>query len=97
MSATRASGASAGWQQVNISRSRSSGIVLTSSSASSPLAPGAPPAPVSASSRARSSARAAERRSARIRSSARLRATVVIHAAGFAGVPSRGQRSRAVA
>jgi hypothetical protein len=93
VSATRASGASAGWQQVNISRSRSSGIVLTSSSAPA----SAPPAPLSASSRASCSARAAERRSARIRSSARLRATVVIHAAGFAGVPSRGQRSRAVA
>ena len=51
VSATRASGASAGWQQVKNSRSRSSGIALMSSSESSEVA-GSPRA---ASSRSLSS------------------------------------------
>ena len=85
VSATRDSAASAGWQQVKTSASRSSGIELTSSSSAG-----------SASSRASSSALRAKVCSRRSRSIARLRAAVMIQAPGFAGAPSRGQRSSAV-
>ena len=81
VSATRASGASAGWQQVKTRLSRSSGIELTSSSSSVR----------SSSSRARSSVLRASVRSRRMRSIARFRAVVTIHADGLRGVPSRGQ------
>ena len=81
----RASAASAGWQHVKTSASRSSGIELTSSSSAG-----------SASSRASSSALRANVCSRRSRSIARLRAVVTIHAPGFAGSPSRCQRSSAI-
>ena len=86
VSATRASAASAGWQQVKTSARRSSGIELTSSSSAG-----------SASSRASSSALRANVCSRRSRSIARLRAVVMIQAAGLSASPSRGQRSSAMA
>ena len=85
VSATRASGASAGWQQVKISRSRSSGIALASS-ASGVLAPRrrAPRAP-----RARPLVLAASARGAAGRSPCCGR-RVVIQAPGLSGTPSLG-------
>ena len=80
VSATRAPAASAGWQQVKIRRSRSSGIV----SANVSSAPGPGTAAASASS---GSLR--DRVSLRwMRFIARRRATIVSHAAGLAGTPS---------
>jgi hypothetical protein len=81
--ATRASIWRAGWQQVKISRSRSSGIPLTSVSS--------PPSPSSSASLARVSVFSRRFRSRRSRSMARLRAVAVIHDAGLAGTPRAGQ------
>src|SRR5215212_3072933 len=86
--ATRASGASAGWQQVKISRSRSSMPSVVSSS------PAALPSVVSVSRRS-SSVFSASRRRRRTRSIAAFRAVVVIHAPGFRGTPWVGQTSTA--
>ena len=86
VSATCASVASAGWQQVKTSSSRSSGKVVVSSMVSS-VASGT-------SNRRVFSARVRLRR---MRSMARLRAVEISHAPGFAGTPSRGQRSAATA
>src|SRR5262245_23499445 len=83
VSATCASSASAGWQQVKMSSSRSSGKFVPAISSST----------VSWRSSRRSFA--ASVRSRRIRSIARLRAVVTSQARGLAGVPSRGQRSAA--
>ena len=82
-SAARAGISSAGWQQVKISRSRSSTIVLSSSIDGSSCWVSRR---VSSASR---SARSATERSRRRRSIARRRAAVVIHAPGLAGSPSR--------
>ena len=83
VSATRADTPSAGWQQVKISRKRSSTIELSSITAR-----------CSCWSRRTSSAsrpaRSATERSRRRRSIARRRAVTVSHAPGFAGTPSRG-------
>ncbi len=77
VSATCASGASAGWQQVKTSRRRSSGMVPASGSSGS------------TSSRSSSSGSLASSVRPRRRAlSARRRATVVSHAPGFAGTPS---------
>ena len=84
VSATRAGISSAGWQQVKISRSRSSTIELSSSTDGS--SPCCSSTRVSSASR---SARSAIDRSRRRRSIARRRAAVVIHAPGLAGTPSR--------
>ena len=83
VSATRAGISSAGWQQVKISRSRSSTIVLSSSMDGSSCWASRR---VSSASR---SARSATDRFRRRRSIARRRAAVVIHAPGLAGTPSR--------
>src|SRR6266545_2893906 len=82
--ATLASSDSAGWQQVKISRSRSSPMVCISGSC-----------PRVASSWARAARRSASPRSRRSRSIALLRAVVVIHAPGRSGTPVDGQRSMA--
>src|SRR6266508_160782 len=84
VSATLASGESAGWQQVKTSRSRSSPMVCISGSC-----------PRSACSRASAGCRAASPRSRRSRSMALLRAVVVIHAPGLSVTPMAGQRSTA--
>ena len=94
VSATADSGASAGWQQVKISRSWSSGIGCISSSAAMSSAAAARSAS-NALSRAMTSALSAKRRARRTRSIARLRAVVVIHAPGLSGIPSTGQCSSA--
>ena len=86
VSATRASVASAGWQQVKISRSRSSGTPRSSGSGSSGTC-----------IRAASWSLAAPTVSRRSRSVARLRAVVVSQAPGRFGTPSRGQVRRASA
>src|SRR5262245_32829274 len=83
--ATRLSAASAGWQQVKTRASRSSGMALTSSSSAG-----------SSCRRPMSSAFCWKTFSRRMRSIARLRAVVTRHAPGGRGMPSRGQRSRAV-
>src|SRR3954454_15125855 len=83
VSAKRAGMSSAGWQQVNISRSRSSTIALSSVT-------GACSWRSRRTSSARRSARSATDRSRRRRSMARRRAATVSHAPGFAGTPSRG-------
>jgi hypothetical protein len=70
---------------VKTSSSRSSGIVVSSTSSS--VASGASSRPIFAASV----------RSRRMRSIARLRAVVRSQARGLAGVPSRGQRSAAIA
>ena len=88
VSPTCASSASAGWQQVKISSSRSSGNVAVSSIVSSDW---------SRSSRSSCSVFAASVRSRRMRSIARLRAVVISQPVGLAGTPSRGQRSAAIA
>ena len=85
VSATRLSAASAGWQHVKTSASRSSGIALTSSSSAG-----------SSCRRPMSSAFCWKTFSRRMRSIARLRAVVTIQAPGVRGMPSRGQRSSAV-
>src|ERR671922_48630 len=82
VSATRAGISNAGWQQVKISRSRSSTIVGSSSMDGSSWASRR----VSSASR---SARSATDRLRRSRSIPRRRAAVVIHAPGLAGTPSR--------
>ena len=87
VSATWASSASAGWQQVKISSSRSSGNVVSSTSL---VLRRLRHVEQVASSRA-------SVRSRRMRSIARLRAVVTSQAPGFAGTPSRGQRSAATA
>ena len=92
VSATRASSDSAGWQQVNISRSRSSGTPLWSVSTSN-----AEPESGSTDSAATSRSLAAPTALRRSTSMARLRAAVVSQAPGRPGMPSRGQRCRAVA
>ena len=89
VSATRASIASAGWQQVKISRRRSSAI------SPSPSPGTASGSACSASSRSSAASLSRSTPSRRRRSIARLRATWVIQAPGLAGTPSRGQRSRA--
>src|SRR4051794_20077706 len=86
VSATCASVASAGWQQVKTSSSRSSLKVGSSSMSSSAVAGASSSCAFSASVRSR-----------RMRSIALLRAVAISHARGFAGAPSRGQRSAAVA
>src|SRR5439155_1788628 len=93
VNATRDSMGRAGWQHVNIRRSRSSGIPPTS------------PFTVSFSSRfaSRDSSSARTRvfsrwvRSRRIRSMALLRAVRVIHAPGFLGTPSASHLASATA
>ncbi len=92
--ATDASGASAGWQQVKISRSWSSGIGAISSSAAAWSAR-ALRAASNAASRASTSVFAVSVRARRSRSIARFRAVVVIQAPGLPGTPSAGQRSSA--
>ena len=79
VSATLASAGSAGWQQVNSSRSRSSGMVDMSvtTSGSSGISSGSLRASVA---------------SRRNRSVAFRRAAVSSHASGLAGMPSRAQR-----
>ena len=84
-SATCDSGDSAGWQQVNSSRNRSSRLSLSSSSIADP----------SVRSRNASSSFGARRASRRSRSSALLRATVVSQAPGLSGTPSRRHESAA--
>ena len=86
VSATRASGASAGWQQVKISRRRSS--------CTGPSSGGTSPAGCSSAAWACRSSRTASRR---WRSTARLPAVVMIQPAGLGGRPVRGQRSTATA
>ena len=86
VSATWASVASAGWQQVKMSSSRSSGKVVVSSMVSSVASGTSSSRVFSASVRLR-----------RMRSMARLRAVVISQAPGLAGTPSRGQRSAAIA
>ena len=85
VSATCASTASAGWQQVNRSSSRSSGIVVVIHLHLDGLRDLQEPGLLG------------ERAIAPIRSIARLRAVVTSHARGLPGVPSRGQRSAAIA
>src|SRR4029450_10095227 len=83
--ATCASSASAGWQHMKISSSRSSGNSGSSTSCSSD------------SGSSSSFVFSARVRSRRIRSTARRRAVVVSQAPGLSGVPSRVQRSAATA
>src|SRR6266852_4357974 len=87
VSATWASRARAGWQQVKISRSRSSGTGPTS------CAPGL----CGCSSTANSWSSSRPRASRRSRSIAHRRAVVVIQPPGFGGRSSRGQRRSASA
>ena len=88
VSATRPASGSAGWQQVNSSRSRSSPYVLPYGSSSGSAA--------GCSAQALSSASLlASVRRRRNTSNARWWAVVVSHAAGLSGVPSRGQRTSA--
>ena len=82
VSATRAAGASAGWQQVKIRRSRSSDTGPSSAGSG-------------ACTRAASACRSARMASRRNRSTARLRAVVMIQPAGLAGSPAAGQRCTA--
>src|SRR5215470_19057767 len=84
VSATWARVASAGWQQVKISRSRSSCTVAASSG-------GSPRACSSAAWACRSWRDASRRR----RSTARLRAVVMIQPAGLGGSPAAGHRCTA--
>src|SRR6476646_7417945 len=86
VSATRALGASAGWQHVKIRRRRSSGTAPSSTGGSSRACS-------SAACAWRSSREASRRR----RSIARLRAVVMIQPAGLGGSPLAGQRPTAVA
>src|SRR3989454_9214461 len=93
VSATRDSMGRAGWQQVNMRRSRSSGIP--------PATPFTVPSSSRFASRDSRSARilvfSRRVRSRRSRSMALLRAVRVIHAPGFLGTPSAGHRARATA
>src|SRR6266508_763049 len=79
----------AGWQQVKMSRSRSSGTAPTSSAMSGSWSPGDSTATAPSSSRSRDSRRR--------RSMARLRAVVVIQPPGLGGRPSAGHLPRATA
>jgi hypothetical protein len=89
-SATCASRLSAGWQQVNTSRSRSSGMLSSSPAGASNSAwSAAAPGSISSGSLARSVL------SLRIASSALRRAVVVSHAPGLAGTPERDQAASA--
>ena len=83
VSATRASGASAGWQQVKISRSRSSSTMPVGSWGVSSVIMSA------------AWCLASRWDSRRIRSIARLPAVVVSQPPGLGGTPSRGHRSTA--
>ncbi len=85
VSAMRASGASAGWQQANSIRSRSSGSDETSSSRKAGAVAGS----------ASAGRRAASARSRRMRSSALRHAVVVSHAPGRSGTPRRSQSTAA--
>jgi len=85
VSATCACPDSAGWQQVQTSRSRSSGIASGCSGNASTSSC------TSSGSVRRSTA------SRRTTSRARRRATVVSHAPGFAGMPAAGQTDSACA
>src|SRR5512132_3502616 len=89
VSATCAWVESAGWQQVKMSRSRSSGTAPWSSAMSGSWSPGQSAATSPRSSRPRDSRRS--------RSMARLRAVVVIQPPGLGGRPSAGHLSRATA
>ena len=84
VNATCASSASEGWQQVNISFRRSSGIDSISLSSSS-----------SSTNVSRMAALRSSVESRRKRSMARRRATVVSQAPGLRGMPSISQRSSA--
>jgi hypothetical protein len=92
VSATCASVASAGWQQVKISSSRSSGMAVSAMS-SSPGMAGVAASSVALSRRSL----AASTRSRRSRSIARFRAVRTSQPAGFSGTPSDGQRCAAMA
>ena len=81
--------ASAGWQQVKTSRSRSSCTAPSSRGSSGSLPP---PRPLTRAAWACRSSRVPSRR---IRSIARRRAVVMIHPAGLGGTPSAGQRRSA--
>ncbi len=87
VSATRDSGARAGWQQVNSSRSWSSRTAPTSSTSSS--------AP--ARNRATSASFAVPTASRRSLSTARFRAVVMTQPAGDGGTPRSGQVAAAAA
>ena len=89
VSATCASSARAGWQQVKIRRRRSSGH-----SASSSLPP---IGPNGGTERCPSASISVKRRARRSRSIARRRATATSHADGFVGAPERGHCSSATA
>src|SRR5215211_216297 len=89
VSASCASVDSAGWQQVKISRSRSSGTGPTSWGVAGSPPPGASTATSLSSCRPRDSRRR--------RSMAWLRAVVVIQPPGLGGTPSRGHLPRATA
>ncbi len=82
--ATRASIASAGWQHVKISRSRSSAICMASSDGPGSMASSSDSI---VASRARASVFSTSRFRRRSRSIARLRAVVVIQAPGLSGTP----------
>jgi hypothetical protein len=88
VNATRASGGSAGWQQVKISRSRSSSMPWPSRSAGSTLA---------SSCRAISACAASWRERRRSASIARNRPAEMSQARGLAGTPSRGHCRTAAA
>ena len=90
VSATRAGGASAGWQHVKISRRRSSRIIDASSSSGCSCS-------CRRTSSASRSARPAAARSRRSRSIALRCAVVVIQAAGLAGTPPAGHAAAAAA
>src|SRR4051812_46279811 len=87
VSATCAGGASDGWQQVKISRSRSSRTGPSSAS----------PGCCASADSAAWAWRSAREDSRRRRSIARRRAVVMIQPAGLGGTPSAGQRAEATA
>src|SRR6266571_8526232 len=89
VSATCAWGESAGWQQVKMSRSRSSGTAPGSSDTPGSWSPG--------NSTATSPSNSRPRDSRRRRSRARWRAVVVIQPPGLGGRPSAGHLRRATA
>ncbi len=95
VSATRPSSGSAGWQQVKISRRRSSSISSASSNRSGIASSWV--SDCGSASRPACWSSSAERAPRRSRSIARLPATVVNQAPGRCGIPSRGQRRSASA
>ena len=100
VSATCASWASAGWQQMKISRSRSSGTAsLSRAAAASASAVGWPAAGSAESPSGTTSSGSLARRAAsrRIASIARRRAVVVSQAAGLPGTPAAGHLRNAAA